>query len=57
MMKRNKKENYTSSEKWVECLNCSQEYVIEIIIDEKGCPICGSFAYEESSPNKKNWRE
>lgn len=44
---------YEFSEKWVECLNCSYERVIDLIIDEhdtKGCPICGSHEYEENTP-------
>lgn len=51
---------YEFTEKWVECLNCSQEYVIEYAIDEsetKGCPVCGSHAYEETTSEYGNWSE
>lgn len=54
-MKRGKKKKYDTGEKWVECLNCSQEYVIEAVVDGKGCPVCGSYAFEESSAEPKDW--
>lgn len=46
-----------ATEKWVECLNCSHEYVIEYVIDEKdaGCPVCGSHTYEETTTEYNNW--
>ncbi|MCR6786516.1 MULTISPECIES: hypothetical protein [Bacillus cereus group] len=56
-MKSQRKE-YEFSEKWVECLNCSQEYVIEHVIDErdtKGCPVCGSYAHEDPASEYSNW--
>ncbi|UOE58251.1 hypothetical protein [Cytobacillus oceanisediminis] len=59
MMKRRKKD-FEFGEKWVECLNCSHEYVIENVIDErdtKGCPVCGSYAYEESANDYMDWGE
>lgn len=45
-------------EKWVECLNCSHEYVKEPFFEEhetKGCPVCGSHTYEDSTTG--DWGE
>lgn len=53
-MNNRKRRRYELAEKWVECLNCSQEYVVENVIDErdtKGCPVCGSHAYEDPITN------
>ncbi|AFQ30410.1 TPA: hypothetical protein QCR36_003975 [Bacillus cereus] len=54
----NRRRKYEFAEKWVECLNCSQEYVIEYVIDErdtKGCPVCGSHAYEDPANEYSDW--
>ena len=56
----NRKRRYEFTEKWVECLNCSQEYVIECAIDErdtKGCPVCGSHEHEDSTTRYNDWGE
>lgn len=53
-----RRRKYEFAEKWVECLNCSQEYVIEYAIDArdtKGCPVCGSHAYEDSNSEYDDW--
>lgn len=54
-MKHGMKKKYDTGEKWVECLNCSQEYVIEAVVDGKGCPVCGSYAFEESTSEHEDW--
>lgn len=33
--------------KWVACLDCAHEYVIEPYAGRPECPICGSKLYEE----------
>lgn len=44
-------------EKWVECLNCSYEYVIDHpMFEHKGCPVCSSHTFEESN-NTMDWGE
>ena len=58
-MKRRKR-IYDYTEKWVECLNCSQEYVVEQVIsdeDTKGCPVCGSHAYDIPISDYSEWRD
>ncbi len=48
------------AEKWVECLNCSQEYIVEYVIDirdTKGCPVCGSHEYEDPTLGFSDWGE
>lgn len=52
--------DYGYTEKWVECLNCSQEYVVELVVNEqdtKGCPVCGSHAYDDPMSDYSDWRD
>ena len=58
--KSEKRRKYEFGEKWVECLNCSQEYVKEYAIHEretKGCPVCGSHEHEETTSDYNDWGE
>lgn len=55
-----RKRKYEFAEKWVECLDCSFERVIEYAIDErdtKGCPVCGSHEYDDSTMQNNDWGE
>lgn len=55
---KNQARRYEYAEKWVTCLNCSYERVIEYAIpddEQEGCPICGSHAYEESMSSRDDW--
>lgn len=52
---RKKKDEY--AEKWVDCLNCLKQYVVEPVINA-GCPVCGSREFEESTGNEyASWGE
>lgn len=51
---KSRKKSYEFAEKWVDCLDCSKEYVVEPLIDA-GCPVCGSHEYEESINEYDGW--
>ena len=52
------KEMCEFSEKWVQCVNCSHEYVKDTFFSQfetKGCPVCGSHTCDDSTIS--DWRE
>ncbi|BCT30430.1 MULTISPECIES: hypothetical protein [Bacillus subtilis group] len=54
----NREEQYELAEKWVVCLDCSFEYMVQNVVDDhdaKGCPICGSHTYEEPPNEFNDW--
>ena len=51
-----KKERRYPRSRWVVCLNCDNEYELDVF-EFEGCQICGSKEYEPSNGNDENVRK